>query len=262
MSKELVEKPKNEVMSSQEMTDWGVPTGPSQDMIIPKILPMQGLSKLVVARKAQMGDFCDSISGKKLGTIDAPIEFIPFFCQKTWDISEQDAKGDFKYLKSIPLIENPVHPDYNDNLQWEGEDKNKDGKVVKVKRIRRLNFFVLLPSEIAAGSAIPYVLSFKSTSLKEGKKLWSQMYVRNVRAGLPPAAFYFSLGGNITTNEKGSFVVPTISEGKKSTKEEMNECLSWIKLINKGSVKMDTSDEDSERSAEPTGVDTNEPSEF
>lgn len=244
MKEVTVKDEKAVALTTDQLTnDWGVPTGPSQDMVVPKILPMQGLSKLVIARKAQIGDFCDSISGKKLGSIDAPIEIIPFFCQKSWDISEQQADGSYKYLKSLPLVENPMSKEYNDNLTWEGEDKNKDGKLVKVKRIRRLNFFCMLPSEIASGTSIPYVLSFKSTSLKEGKKLWSQMYVRCTRAGLPPAAFHFTIGGVMQTNEKGTFVVPTVNEGARTTQAELAECLSWIKMINKGAVKVDTSDE-------------------
>lgn len=260
-NKELTTQSEKAVATSQEQlaNDWGVPTTPSQDMLIPKILPMQGLSKLVVARKAQIGDFCDSVSGKKIGSIDSALEFIPFFCQKSWDISHQLPDGTYEYNRNIPLIENPVDKNYNDNLTWEGEEKNDDGKLVKVKRIRRLSFFVLLPSEIKAGGAIPYVLSFKSTSLKEGKKLWSQMYVRNYRAGLPPAAFHFNLGGTMQTNDKGTFVVPTVAEAAKSSQAEMQECLSWIKLINKGAVKVDTSDEDIPAA---DGAVSDEPTEF
>jgi hypothetical protein len=246
MKNEVVAKQGNEIARATQnelVNEWGVPTTPSQDMIIPKILPMQGLSKLVTERKAMMGEFRDSITGKLLGSIDKPFEVIPFYLQKVWDIMEQQADGSFAWARTIPLVEDPMNPDYNDNLPWEGDDKDKDGKAVKVKRIRRMNFFVLIPDEVESGGAMPYVLSFKSTSLKEGKKLFSQMYVRNFKAGLPPAATLVKMGGTMQSNKKGTFVVPQVEFTRAATGEELKECLSWLKLVRKGAVKIDNTDE-------------------
>jgi len=209
----------------------------------------------VVDRKAMIGEFRDSLSGKLLGSIDKPMEVIPFYLQKVWDVQEQQADGSYKYAKTIPLVEDPLSKEYNDNLKWEDEDLDKDGKKVKVKRIRRMNFFVLIPSEVADGSAMPYVLSFKSTSFKEGKKLYSQMYVRNYKAGLPPAHTLATVGGIMQTNAKGSFVVPQIGFSRSATPAELKECLNWLKLVRKGAVKIDSSDEDildADVSSEPT----------
>ena len=253
-TKEVVVK---ETMTpAQLQSEWGVEFKPSSDMVVPKILPMQGLSKLVVERKAMIGEFRDSLSGKLVGSIDKPFEFIPFHLVKVWDVQEQQADGSYKYSKTIPLVEDIMSKDYNDNLPWEGEGISADGKKVKVKNIRRMNYFVLLPDEIADGSAMPYILSFKSTSLKEGKKLFTSMYVRLAKAGLPPAAFTVALGGVMTTNPKGTFVVPQINQGRKTTPEELTECLNWLKLVrgNKN-IKVDESDvtqEEVEVTGEPT----------
>lgn len=245
VGKEVAVKQESALAVSKEelVNDWGVPTTPSQDMVIPKILPMQGLSKLVAERKAMMGEFRDSLSGKLLGSIDKPFEIIPFYLQKVWDIQEQQPDGSFAWARTIPLIEDPMSKEYNDNLTWEGEDLDKDGKKVKVKRIRRMNFFVLIPDEVEDGSAMPYVLSFKSTSLKEGKKLYSQMYVRNFKAGLPPPALLAKIGGSMQSNKKGTFVVPQVEFTRKITAKELNECKEWMKLVKKGAVKIDNSDE-------------------
>lgn len=226
----------------QLVNEWGVPTLPSQDMVIPKILPQQGLSKFVVERKAMIGEFRDSLTGKLVGSIDKPFEMIPFFLKKSWDIKHQQADGQYKYARNEAIVENPVDKAYNDNLTWEGEEKDADGKVVKVMRVRRMDFFVLLPEEIKTGAAMPYVLSFKSTSLKEGKKLFTSMYVRNAKAGIPPAAFAFQVGGKMVTNDKGSFVVIDSTQGRQSTKAELDECLNWLKLLKKSNVKVDSSD--------------------
>ncbi len=250
MSKEVAVK-ESHLPSNEILAEWGAPQMSSQDIVLPKILPMQGSSVLVAARKAMIGEFRDSLSGAKLGTIDEPIEVIPFYLEKAWDILEQQADGQFKWARSVPVVENPMDKDYNDNWKWEAE---ADGK--KIKNVRRFNFYCLLPSEVADGSALPYVLSFKSTSIKEGKKLFTQMYVKNVKAGMPPAAFTVNIGGKMTTNDKGTFVVINYSPGRKTSDKELAECLQWIKTIRSGKVKVDESDEGGEAEvvgAEGTG---------
>lgn len=209
----------------------------ANDIIIPKILPMQGLSVMVADGKAMMGEFRDSLSGEKLGSIAEPIPFIPFHVEKVWDILEED--GDqYKWVRSEPLIEDPTKAGYNDNLPW--TDK-VDG--IEVKRVRRMNFYVMLPSQIDAGIAVPYVLSFKSTSYREGKKLFTQMYMRNRKANLPPPGYTFILSGVKQKNDKGTFIVPTIELGPLTPASQISECLSWYKLIKKGAVKVDDTEE-------------------
>ena len=91
---------------------------------------------------------------------------------------------------------------------------------------------------------MPYVFSFKSTSLKEGKKLYTQMYVRNMRANMPPPSYTIKLGGDRVKNDKGTFIVPNFTLDRPTTKEELQECKTWIGLIRGGTVKVDTSDEE------------------
>ncbi len=238
MANEVATKTNNE-LSTQLVNDWGNVQVSSQDIIIPKILPMQGLSVAVAEGNAVMGEFRCSVTNKLLGDISKPVHCIPFFLQKTWDVLLEQADGSFKYSKSVPVVENPVAPDYNDNWKWEVVENG-----IKVKNVRRFNFFVLLPDEVEAGGAVPYIFSFKSTSMKEGKKLFSQMYMRNIRAGMAPAAFTINLGGARQKNEKGIFIVPNFTLGRKTTDDELAECISWIKMIKGGQAKVDNSQED------------------
>lgn len=235
MSKEVAVKSEAQLPST-ELAAWGSDVHLGQDIVLAKILPMQGMSVLVTDGKAVMGEFRDSLSGAKLGSIAEPIEVIPFHVEKFWDIMEEE-DDDFKWKKTEPLIENPAAPGYNDNLPWADKLDGAD-----IKRVRRMNFYVMLPSEVAAGTSVPYIFSFKSTSYREGKKLFTQMYLRNKRAGLPPPGFTFKIGGVKTKNDKGTFIVPTVELGRKTTPEEISECLNWYKLIKKGAVKVDDSD--------------------
>ena len=223
-------------VSTDVASEWGNDQVLGQDIVIAKILPMQPSSDLVTDGKATIGEFRDSLSGVKLGSIVEPLDIIPFHIEKFWDILVKE--GDqFEWDSSVPLIENPTLQGYNDNLPW--SDK-VDG--VEIKRVRRMNFYVMIPSEIAAGTAIPYILSFKSTSFREGKKLFTQMYLRNKKANLAPPAYSFKLSGTKEKNDKGTFIVPTVEMGRASTAAEIADCLTWYKLIKGGGVKVDDSD--------------------
>jgi len=235
---EVVVKQENAVSTDvQALADWGAPMPLGQDIVISKVLPMQAMSKFVLDGKAQIGDFRDSLTGAKLGSIAEPMPLLPFHVEKFWDVMQPNEKGDFKWIRSEPLVENPVDPKYNDNLPW--MDK-LDG--IETKRIRRMNFYVLRPSEIADGSAIPFILSFKSTSFKEGKKLFTQMYLRNRKVGLPPPGYLIILGGRKEKNDDGQWIVPEFELGPKAEPAQIKEALNWFKLIQKGSVKVDDSD--------------------
>lgn len=237
MSNELTVKQQNQV-SAELMADWGAPKVSSKDIIIPKILPMQGLSVAVAEGRASMGEFRDSLNNNLMGNInDKPVHCIPFFLEKCWDVMQEQADGSFKWAKTVPVVENPLAPDYNDNWKWEDEVQG-----LKVKNVRRFNFFVLIPSEVEAGTSIPYTMSFKSTSIKEGKKLLTQMYMRNIRAGLPPAAYTIKLGGTRQKNDKGIFIVPNFVSDRRATDQELQECLYWIGMIKSGQAKVDDSD--------------------
>ena len=236
MANEVAVKGKQE-LATEMAAAWASPTMSAQDIVIPKILAMQGLSVAVTEGKAQMGEFRDSISNNLIGSIDKPFTAIPFYVDKVWDILEEQADGSFKWKRTVPVVDNPKSPDYNDNWKWEAEVNG-----AKVKNVRRYNFYFLLPSEVADGTAIPYIFSFKSTSIKEGKKLFTQMYMRNTRAGLPPAAFKIQVSGTREKNQKGVFIVPKYSLGEKATDAELSECLTWIGTIKQGKVKVDESD--------------------
>src|SRR3954471_23034774 len=64
------------------MDDWGMPKLTAQDVVLPKILAMQGMSKLVTDGVAVMGEFRDSLNNVVLGDLKNPIEFIPFHLEK------------------------------------------------------------------------------------------------------------------------------------------------------------------------------------
>jgi len=109
-----------------------------------------------------------------------------------------------------------------------------------------MNFYVLLPNEIKEGKelggTIPYVLSFRRTSLKAGKQLTTQMYIKNKAAQMPPPGVVMKLTGRPDENDDGAYCVMEVRSLRQSTNAQMVACLEWFNLINESGVKIDNSD--------------------
>ncbi len=234
MSKDLATKQAGAV--STDLAEWGNDVHVGKDLLISKVLTMQAMSELVVESDAKMGEFRDSITKELLGDITKPVAFVPFHCIKKWDISESENGTDFKWVKSVPVVEDPTHPDYNDNWEWTVQEANKT-----IKRVRRLDFFCLIASQIGNGG-LPVTISFRSTSYKAGQILFNQMYVRNKMVKKSPAGIVMNLGGIKDKNEKGTFVVTQAVPLRDATSAEQNEALTWYKLIKTSTVVVDESD--------------------
>jgi hypothetical protein len=231
MAKEVVKKESSEVALSTNVNDWGGSPITSQDIIIPRILVMQGLSEMVTDGDAKFGEFRESMNKELLGDSKNPVEFIPFLLEKVF-IEYEDLKDEKKYLRMIPITPS------NDSLPYQDEEKSAEGKMIKITRDRCMNFYVLLPKEIELGTAIPYMLSFRRTSIKAGKKLATQMYVKNINSGKTPAATTCLLTNTKSSNDKGTFAVLDIQASRASTQVEQVEAFKWLNLIKQGQAKV------------------------
>lgn len=225
MSKEVAKKETTEAVS-YDMNAFGDGGVSSNDVVIPKILAMQGLSKLVTEGVAKFGDLVDSLSGEVLGSIDKPVEIIPFHLHKTWIVSKWNGKKfEFDHMEDVTPA--------NENKRWEEEVGG-----VKYKNEKCFNFYCLRPDDMS----LPYIVGFKSTSLKTGKQLATQMYVKNRSAGKVPPAKVIKLGGIKRSNDDGTFVVLDASVSRDSSMDEIQECLNWYKTVQSGATKTDNSD--------------------
>jgi hypothetical protein len=211
--------------------DWGTPEIGAQDILIPKILLMQGLSQFVADGDAQIGEFRDSVSGTLLGSLTAPISFIPVHIDKTWVLSKKI--GDrFKYQTMIPVTRD------NENMEWE----YTDNEGVLCRRDYTMICYCLLPSDVANGMPMPYTISFRRTSMRAGKKLFTQMYIRNKQAGLVPPAQVMELSAKREKNDQGTYMILDIAPKRSATAPEIVAAFELYKTIQGGSVRVDNSD--------------------
>jgi hypothetical protein len=243
-SKEVAKKAETAaaVHQGQDLASWGQKKVSSRDIVIPRILMMQHTTEKVKDEEAKAGEFRDTSDDKVLGTVDKPFEFIPIHTTGKWVVYEAPKPNAGKkkkvYLKTVPVDQNPKSPGYNDDWKFEGEDQDKEGKTIQVVRDRVLEVFLLLPEELKTGG-IPYVLGFRRTSMRAGKNLETQMYVKNAAANKPPAARVMVLSGHKETDDHGnSYFVMDVKGGRESTPDEVATAFKWYQMISGGKTQV------------------------
>lgn len=216
---------------------WGSEELGAGDFLVPKLLLMQGISEAVTNGDAQQGQVIDSITNDVVGGITnlktqecKVLDLIAFQSFKTWVEFERDGDN-WNYKSWYPMTKE------NANLETE---EVVDG--VTIRRDRCLNFYVIRPEQIAKGEAFPYVISFRRTSMKAGKKLAT--IAAQLRAlGNKPLAFkHFELSVIALENDKGKFWGFDLKAGKNSTDAELNEAFKWYKTLQSADVKIDDKD--------------------
>lgn len=240
-SKQLQARANNEVAEhvGGDLSDWGHEELSSSDIILPKLLPMQLMSEKVVEGKAQFGEIRDNVDNKLMGSLEKPLEVIPFARDRVFIEFETAPNSNDKVFKRVvPIVVDRTNPNYNDDAPY--EQTLEDG--TKVSRDRTLNFYVLIPDEIKEGSAIPYVLPFRRTSMRGGRKLETQMFMKNRMAGKVPCAYTINIVPEKQKNDKGTFIVLDISTGRAATGDEIETAFYWNKMIKSGQTKVNDSD--------------------
>lgn len=198
----------------------------ARDVLIPRVLVMQAGSEKVLGGQATFGELRDNLENKALGKIGEPLEFIPIHAERLWIVVEENG-GKRTFVEAIKVNED------NENLPFEETINGKH-----YIRTYTISVYGLIPSEVASGEDMPYILSFRSTSLRAGKKLLTLMYVRNQRAGRDPWAASVAVSVEKQQNEKGTFAVLDVQTKRASTAEEVEAAKYWFNLIQKGAAKI------------------------
>lgn len=215
-------KDSKQLANPGDFSDFGFSNLTQEDIMVPRLLAMQGMSEFVTEGKAKFGEIVDSLSEKVVGGLDSPVEFIPVKLEKSWRVEKKEGN---KWL--VKRVE-PVTPQ-NEGRGFNGKDD--DGE--EVRFVRTLNFFVILPSDILDGSDLPYHLTFKSTSLRGGKKVITQI-MRQMKMGKSPASAVFKLIPKKVSNDDGTFIVLETEVSRESKKPEVEAANNWAKTLSQG----------------------------
>ncbi len=205
----------------------------ADDLVVPKILPIHYISKKAKGKEkiAEAGELRDSIENKLFGSTEHPFDFLPIHMTTFWVEYDMKDGGQGKYIGQFSVTAQ------NENLKREEVVSG-----VKIKRVKTWECYVLIPEDVKAGEAFPYVLSFRVTSARAGKTLLTQMYVKNRAAGKLPFQTVCELSMTEESNDSGDFFVQHVKPKRAATPEEMEAGKHWFEMINAGKVKKDDSD--------------------
>ena len=229
---------------SDELTiaSWGQEDAVDLELFeVPKIMCMQSQSPQIMAGKAMVGEFRTSNTNAKLGNPDEPMRMIPFHL-----VSKILTRKNNKFVSlEVKTPENSGLP-----------REERIGNDV-IQRYLVIQFFVLLPEEIEKGCATPYTMSFQSTSLQAGKKIYTHMKTTLKMQRKPPCASHFIVGAKIQTSEQGGqYFVMDSNIDRDTTQKEIVECFKWYKLVAQGALKVDERRDEEVGSSDPNTVNT------
>ncbi len=265
----------NQVTTTQSNvpTSYHAPTQEvlNTDILIPRLLLMQGLSDYVSERKAQQGDMIRSTTIEKLGNDStAPVDFIPLKITMEYR-EEEKVMEKFKFRRSVPR----THA--NENLPWtfyrnpQGQDFDKPGVLgaTEWRRVKVINCFALLPQDIDAfqvemarvsesgempdltKTVLPVMISFKSTSFNAGKSVstfFAQVEEMKQHApGVRAHAYTLPLTCAPDKNDKGNYFVFKVGSPKKLDAKYLPQAERWLNTLHAlKEIKIDDSGDDSE----------------
>lgn len=245
---------------AQDLGAWGDAPVSSKDLVIPRILLMNGTSDLVTSGEAGFGELRDSLTNRKLGDLKNPVRIIPFAMKKSWIEYELDSNGEKEYLRKYDVT--PA----NENQKYEGEAEGREGGITQVSRDYVMEFYVLLEEDLKKGGELPYIITFRRTALKNGKKLATQMYVSNRGAKLTPPGMTLELCVKIAANEDNKWAVLDVNldpEVTKVTSEKfVGKSLDWFRMINTMKVHEDSYNEEASEQASSGESVANGPAKF
>lgn len=242
---------------------WGSEGISNSDIIIPRLLLMQGLSEIVNDGGAAAGDIVRSTTKKILAKKGESVDFIPLMSFKSWIVSEKVADK-FEYRREEPMNAG------NENLPWTYHAKNDKGVETEWRRDQSINIYTLLVDDIArAGKAMealakgempspedalmPCLLSFRRSSYRTGRQMLT-FFKSCEQFKTPPASGIYKLSSAIEKGEKGTYHVFQAEQKGRSTVEQLTVAKDWWKILNTAKIAIDADHIESDAGAPVTVV--------
>lgn len=200
---------------------------------------MQGQSQKVLSGEAKFGELRDNVDNKLMAEPSSPLDIIPLYLESVWITVEIEKNGNRKFVGVMPTAG-------NENLPFE---EVQDGK--NLVRMKTIVLCCLAQNEIEPGESFPYLVSFRSTSFRAGKKLGT-IFAKNEVKERDPWSVVLELSVTKTKNDKGTFAVLDVKQKRAATELEVSTAAKWFGKLNQSNVKADYSDmETPEESAAP-----------
>ena len=207
----------------------------SSDILIPKILLMQPVSPFVNDGLAMLGDFRNSVTKEKLGSITEPFSFVPFHYAKCWDIVAEGGE----YVRREEFRPG------DESLPWEFDE---DGK--RLKRIKRLDFFGFHMQKLSEGHEMPMILPFRSTGYREGTKILTQFQMNISKRKLPWSDVWVIRGEKKKNDDNQTYCVPIVDIAVQADEATLKLCMDWYKNIKSMTIRVVVDESDTKASTD------------
>jgi hypothetical protein len=239
MSKAIAKKGTNSAATTASSA-YDTDCGAGSDILIPKILLMQGQSDMVLSGGAAFAEYRNSVTKEKLGDVSTPVKILPFFMFKNWIVSKKD--GERWVFDTIEEYDPKVIHEWTEQ---------RDGEFFKYEE--SINFYCLTED-----SSLPIVVNFKSTSKRAGKSIYTQMYVINKSMGKLPFSTWFELTPVKETKNGNTYAKSSITLSGESSAAQQQNCKNWFGIIKKNNQDFKVDDSDHASSNAPAPVDTSD----
>jgi hypothetical protein len=244
MENALEKKDQNTAVATEAPPAFGHEQIDAEDIVVPKLLLMQGLSGFVNDGKADIGDLAKYPSAEIVQKADRKekktpgVLFIPLTFTKTWVVEEK--VGDkYEFRRVEP------HTAQNSDAEWDFKEGGTDWR-----RNKSLDVFGLLAKDVDAEAEIkaaiangempdlskgllPVVVSFRRTGYKNGKKIVS-LFAKAKKYKVPAYINMFKIGAYQDQNDDGTFWVLDVEEAGQTKKEHLDSCKEWLDVIGAG----------------------------
>jgi hypothetical protein len=234
-----IPQPPSENLPAEMSGSWGAEGVDAHDIVIPRLLLMQGLSDFVKQRIGLVaGDIVHSTTKKKLGDDKKGVPIIPIMlAAKIWIVDEELTPGTWTFKERVAWS--------IQNSNWESKEQRLclvNG--VNTRRTLCLDYFVISPEYM---DGLPFLLSFRKTSFNTGKQM-STYFTECQMKKVPPASKVFSLSCHEKVKGDKTWFVFNFVEERASTKEELATAYKWYQTLKTSKVKVD---EDEDVAKEP-----------
>jgi len=190
----------------------------ASDILLPRLLLMQGLSELVTADEAKLGDIVNGMENSVLGGFNKSLTLVPVHVEKLWFCFNL-VDGDKVFDKVMPFKENP-------NMPYETADSFN-------QTVLRIYFLDI------NDPTLPVVVNFKSTSMRAGKIIYNLMEVRNKLAKKNKAATMINLSSEKQQKDRHTYAVYKVEAAGETPVELQLQAMKWSKTIKAGETKVE-----------------------
>jgi len=231
MSKQIQKKETTALVTNEEYAGMlaDLPSADASDYRIPNLVVVQPTSKLA----ANPGEVVDLNTKQVVGTAGKPLNFVPLWFWKSWEIFSEDKQNNREYMGKE--IFSPK------NAMWKWEELHADGS--RTRRYLNTNVFMILEKDLDSPMPQLYMFRFRGKSTNEGKKLltfWTN--AKNYKQ--IPFSYLFSITPTMVTDQKGKYFVSTLANVMEGDKyktisgEALKIAAGWVDMIAKNLAQM------------------------